>query len=72
MSNQNYIIDMLELKDSNVYFKENFYYKEIIKGIAYKIFEGYLSYKPSFCPSCGVVFDDKFETHELLNYLMIQ
>ena len=45
MSNQNYIIDMLELKDSNVYFKENFYYKETIKGITYKIFEGYLSYK---------------------------
>ena len=63
MSNQNYIIDMLELKDSNVYFKENFYYKEIIKGITYKIFEGYLSYKPSFCPSCGVVFDEKFEKH---------
>ena len=63
MSNQNYIIDMLELKDSNVYFKENFYYKETIKGITYKIFEGYLSYKPSFCPSCGVVFDEKFEKH---------
>ena len=54
---------MLELKDSNVYFKENFYYKETIKGITYKIFEGYLSYKPSFCPSCGVVFDEKFEKH---------
>ena len=33
MSNQNYIIEMLDLKDSNVYFKENFYYKETIKGI---------------------------------------
>ena len=54
---------MLELKDSNVYFKENFYYKEKIKDITYKIFEGYLSYKPSFCPKCGVVFDDKFEKH---------
>ena len=54
---------MLELKDSNVYFKENFYYKETIKDITYKIFEGYLSYKPSFCPSCGVVFDEKFEKH---------
>ena len=63
MSNQNYIIDMLELKDSNVYFKENFYYKEKIKDITYKIFEGYLSYKPSFCPKCGVVFDDEFEKH---------
>ena len=54
---------MLELKDSNVYFKENFYYKEKIKDITYKIFEGYLSYKPSFCPKCGVVFDDEFEKH---------
>ena len=63
MSNQNYITDMLELKDSNVNFKENFYYKEKIKNITYKIFEGYLSYKPSFCPKCGVVFDDKFEKH---------
>ena len=63
MSNQNYIIDMLELKDSNVYFKENFYYKEKIKDITYKIFEGYLSYKPSFCPKCGVVFDDEFGKH---------
>ena len=54
---------MLELKDSNVYFIENFYYKEKIKDITYKIFEGYLSYKPSFCPKCGVVFDDKFEKH---------
>ena len=63
MSNQNYIIDMLELKDSNVHFKENFYHKEKIKGITYKIFEGYLSYKPLFCPKCGVVFDEFFEKH---------
>ena len=32
MSNQNYIINMLELKDSNVFFKDNCYYKEVIKG----------------------------------------
>ena len=63
MSNQNYIIEMLDLKDSNVYFKENFYYKETIKGIIHKVFEGYLSYVPDFCPKCGVFFDDKFEKH---------
>ena len=63
MSNQNYIIEMLNLKDSNIYFKENFYYKEKIKGIIHKVFEGYLSYIPNFCPKCGVVFDDKFEKH---------
>ena len=63
MSNQNYITEMLELKDNNVFFYENCYYKEKIKGITYKIFEGYLSYKPKFCPKCGVLFDDKFEKH---------
>ena len=63
MSNQNYITEMLEIKDKNVFFKENCYYKEKIKGITYKIFEGYLSYKPKFCPKCGVLFDDKFEKH---------
>ena len=31
MSNQNYIIEMLELKDNNIAFEENFYYKEKIK-----------------------------------------
>ena len=63
MSNQNYIIEMLELKDSNIFFKENFYFNEIIKGVTHKIFEGYLSYEPCFCPKCGVVFDEKFEKH---------
>ena len=63
MSNQNYITEILELKDNNVIFKENCYYKKKIKGITHKIFEGYLSYKPGFCSKCGVVFDDKFEKH---------
>lgn len=63
MSIQNYITDLLELKDNNVIFKENCYYKENVKGVTYKIFEGFLSYEPEFCPKCGVLFDDKFEKH---------
>ena len=63
MSDLNYIIDLLELKDSNIYFKDNFYYKKKIKNIDHKVFEGYLSYTPDYCPKCGVVFDDKFEKH---------
>lgn len=63
MSNQNYIIDLLELKDSNIFFKENCYYKEKIKNIIHKVFEGYLSYEPAFCPKCGVIFDNHFEKH---------
>ena len=58
MSNRNYITEMLELKDNNVFFKENCYYKEKIKGVTYKIFEGYLSYKPKFCPKLGVLFNE--------------
>lgn len=54
---------MLNLKEKNVFFKENFYQEEKINGIIYKIFEGYLSYKPDFCPKCGVVFDLNFEKH---------
>ena len=63
MSNQNYIMEMLELKDNNINFIENYYYKEKIKGITHKIFEGYLTYVPEYCHKCGVVFDDKFEKH---------
>ena len=63
MSHLNYITDLLELKDNNIKFFDNCYFKETIKGITYKVFEGYLSYKPDYCPKCGVVFDDNFEKH---------
>lgn len=63
MSNQNYIINILNLKENNLIFKENFYYENKIKGITHKIFEAYLSYKPTHCTKCGVIFDDKFEKH---------
>ena len=52
MSNQNYITEMFELKDSNIFFKEK------IKGVIHKIFEAYSSYTPDFCPKCGVIFDE--------------
>ena len=58
---------MLELKDSNIFFKDNFYYKEKINNIIHKIFEGYLSYTPDFCPKCGVVFDKSFEKHGFIS-----
>ena len=63
MSNTNYITEMLELKDNNIKFYENCYRKEKIKGIYYKVFDGVLSYKPTCCPKCGVIFDKKREKH---------
>ena len=41
MSNQNYIINILNLKENNLIFKENFYYKNKIKGITHKIFKAF-------------------------------
>ena len=63
MSNQNYITNILNLKEENLIFKENFYSEQKIKGITHKIFEAYLIYTPINCDKCGVVFDDKFEKH---------
>lgn len=63
MSTLNYITEMLELKDNNIKFYENCYHKEKIKGVYHKVFEGTLSYKPTCCEKCGVLFDNKFEKH---------
>lgn len=67
MSSQNYITEMLELKDNNINFFENCYYKEKINNVVHKIFEGYLTYQPSHCYKCGTAFDSKFEKHGFIN-----
>ena len=63
MSNTNYTTEMLELKDNNIKFYENCYYKEKINGVYHKIFEGVLTYQPICCSKCGVIFDNNFEKH---------
>lgn len=67
MSSQNYITEMLELKDNNINFLENCYYKEKINNVVHKIFEGYLTYQPSHCYKCGTAFDSKFQKHGFIN-----
>ena len=54
---------MLELKDNNIHFYENCYYKEKIKNVIHKVFEGYLTYQPKCCEKCGVIFDNNFDKH---------
>lgn len=54
MSTNNYILNLLNIKDENIHiFTER--KEEIINGKNYKIIEGNLTYKPEYCPCCGIV-----------------
>ena len=54
MSINNYILNLLNIKDENIYIVKEIK-EEMIKNKKYKIIEGFLSYKPEYCPHCGIV-----------------
>ena len=51
MSNNNYILKLLNFKDENLFFDDIF--DENIKGINTKVIYGRLINKPNICPYCG-------------------
>ena len=54
MSINNYILNLLNIKDKNIHIITEC--KEIIiKGKNYKIIEGILTYTPKYCPCCGTI-----------------
>lgn len=55
MSNNDYILNLLNIEDKNITILNNKVETSIINGKKYKIIEGILTYKPKFCPCCGVV-----------------
>ena len=55
MSINNYILNLLNIKDKNIYILTNNLQNKKIKGKNYKIIEGILTYNPEFCPACGIV-----------------
>lgn len=55
MSINNYILNLLNIKDNNIYIFSDKLEKREIKGKSYKIVEGVLTYTPAFCTCCGVV-----------------
>ena len=60
MSTNNYILNLLNIKDENITIFEKVEERKI-KNVNYKIIEGVLSYKPDCCPKCGSInesFDD--------------
>ena len=54
MSTNNYILNLLNIKDNNIHIYEKIDEK-VIKGINYKIIEWILTYNPKHCPCCGVI-----------------
>ena len=53
MSHSDYTRNILNIKDKNIFFKENFLEIVNINNIETKVFHGYLTYTPEFCPKCG-------------------
>ena len=54
MSMNNYILNLLNIKDKNINIITNSK-EEVIKGKNYKIIEAFLTYKPKCCTNCGVI-----------------
>lgn len=55
MYTNNYILNLLNIKDNNIYILSDKLESKIIKGKNYKIIEGILTYKPNYCPCCGCI-----------------
>ena len=59
MSINNYILNLLNIEDKNIYIFSNKLEEKKIKGFNYKIIEGILTYKPYFCPCCGCINESR-------------
>ena len=66
MSLSNYTRNILNIKDENIIFEENFLNEEKINGSTTKVFHGKLTYTPSHCPKCGCVYD--IEQDNIIKY----
>ena len=54
MSNNDYILNLLNIKDKNIYILNNIE-EQVIKNVNHKVIEGILTYKPEYCPICGII-----------------
>ena len=55
MTHTDYTRKILNIKDENIYFKENCLEIKKIKDVETKIFHGYLTYTPKSCPKCNCI-----------------
>ena len=62
MSHNNCILTLLDLKDKNITFSENWMEDVQINGIRSKVISGILSFQPTHCYNCVISL-----THKSLN-----
>ena len=67
MSQDYYILKMLNMKDENIHFYEEFVKEEVIKGKRCLVYQAYLTYIPEYCPKCGTCYDKNIEKHGFKN-----
>lgn len=60
MSINNYILNLLNIKDKNIHIITECKEK-MIKGKNYKIIEGILTYTPEYCPCCGTMNESSYD-----------
>ncbi|UUF06892.1 transposase family protein [Turicibacter bilis] len=63
MSHNNCILTLLDLKDKNITFSENWMKDVQINGIRSKVISGILSFQPTHCYNCGHLFDSQIIKH---------
>lgn len=63
MPHNDFIRDLLDLKDQNIFFYNYLYSEESIKGVIHKIIKAKLVYQPECCYKCSHVFDNNIIKH---------
>jgi len=58
LSHNDFILNLLNLKDKNIKFDDNFLSVEVINNVESKVFHAKLTYTPDACHNCGHVFDN--------------
>ena len=53
-TNNDYILNLLNIKDKNIFILNNIE-ERVIKSKNYKVIKGILTYKPESCPCCGII-----------------
>ena len=63
MSHSYFTRKLLNIKDKNITFNENYFEEIHLNGVTCFLFKGTLSYQPRCCSKCGSLFDSNFKKH---------